>query len=761
MDYDEYQYLAFISYKREDEAWAKWLQHKLEHYKLPTSVRKINPSLPRAARPVFKDTTDLAGGVLEKAIKEALQSSKYLIVICSPRAAKSLWVCKEVQEFIDSGREENIIPFIIDGEPNTSDIANECFPQNLRNLSGTRELLGININEMGRNAAAIKVVARMFCLHFDTLWRRWEREQRIKRIQQFSLLLLILFASLVIALWMWNKNIELEEKNTHIERQNIEKDVDLTEIYLRQGKPEMSIQLIMRYKDNIYKLDNISQERYIKIAQECVDSLSIHPIYLTSVGDTLSRKTESVYDVLKESTLKFRFDKDELYRDSYYFVIEASKCEYAGATKSVITNKNKTSLAMFDYDREDCIRIHSLSDGAMTDSIPCDGYTLSSTYPMSLSNDGKRLIYYNGQKTFEKVFFVDFNNNSVDLLVDSQDVWWLDMLVCRADFSNDSKLFFLEVNNCISLYESNTRRIIKKLYFEKVDDVYWNDYGDLCISSGGLLYTWAIRNNGLIEIYNTGTLVRNVAISANNRYFGVVCADGTLYVWDGKTDKCIWQKSLWGDEFSRPDDVEFSRDNKSIWVIDAYGELRGVDLSKGKLLKMDERGYDFSNATNFNVGSSYLLFTYDNKYCITYESWCSKYRIFDVKTGNFLSSIYSENGLNSIFYDPLTGFIAVDGKIYDLKNGKALKPGYTNALSKNAERMSFYKFMPDNSITNSNELNYNVSARKILIKQNRIIEALTNGRVKIMPINSPCNLDSIVRINNNLLEGKYSANPVF
>ena len=78
----EHKYIAFISYKREDEKWAKWLQRKLEHYKLPTSVRKTNLSLPERVRPVFKDTTDLAGGVLEKTIKEALNSSKYLIVIC-------------------------------------------------------------------------------------------------------------------------------------------------------------------------------------------------------------------------------------------------------------------------------------------------------------------------------------------------------------------------------------------------------------------------------------------------------------------------------------------------------------------------------------------------------------------------------------------------------------------------------------------------------------------------------------------------------
>ena len=36
----KYTNIAFISYKREDEAWAKWLQKKLEYYKLPTEIRK-------------------------------------------------------------------------------------------------------------------------------------------------------------------------------------------------------------------------------------------------------------------------------------------------------------------------------------------------------------------------------------------------------------------------------------------------------------------------------------------------------------------------------------------------------------------------------------------------------------------------------------------------------------------------------------------------------------------------------------------------
>ena len=38
------EYYAFISYKREDEKWAKWRQYKLEHYKFPLEghTRNIN-----------------------------------------------------------------------------------------------------------------------------------------------------------------------------------------------------------------------------------------------------------------------------------------------------------------------------------------------------------------------------------------------------------------------------------------------------------------------------------------------------------------------------------------------------------------------------------------------------------------------------------------------------------------------------------------------------------------------------------------------
>ena len=171
----KYEYFAFISYKEEDAKWAKWLQRKLEHYKLPTALRKENPDLPERISPIYEYKSEAGGGRLKEVIWKGLTSSKYLIVICSPRATKSEWLNNGIRYFVESEQEENIIPFIIEGKPKAENPDDECFPSELLKLKGDRELRGININEMGRDAAAVKVISRMFDLKFDTLWQRHER----------------------------------------------------------------------------------------------------------------------------------------------------------------------------------------------------------------------------------------------------------------------------------------------------------------------------------------------------------------------------------------------------------------------------------------------------------------------------------------------------------------------------------------------------------------------------------------------------------
>lgn len=173
------QKYAFISYSHCDAKIAKWLHRKLESYKLPIEIHNEFENS-KYLRPIFRDKDDLNTGVLGDELRKHLESSKYLIVICSPNSAKSEWVSNEVKAFVEWGRWEYIIPFIIRGKPNSGD-ANECFPKSLREYvfeHPDRELLGINIAEVGREKAFVRVVSRMLGVSFDELWKRHKRERR-------------------------------------------------------------------------------------------------------------------------------------------------------------------------------------------------------------------------------------------------------------------------------------------------------------------------------------------------------------------------------------------------------------------------------------------------------------------------------------------------------------------------------------------------------------------------------------------------------
>ncbi len=210
------KYFAFISYQRKDEKIAEWLRRKLENYHLPAKIRKGNVELPKDLRPIFRDSLELSGGFLVQEIEKALSDSRFLIVVCSPNSAKSPWVNKEVQYFIENGREEYIIPFIIEGEPFSNDPEKECFPPTLKSLQGEKELLGINIAELGKDAAAVKVVARMFGLRFDTLWQGYNREQRRKRWMWSAFASIIVLVSFFISVWFYKANIEIREKQYNL-----------------------------------------------------------------------------------------------------------------------------------------------------------------------------------------------------------------------------------------------------------------------------------------------------------------------------------------------------------------------------------------------------------------------------------------------------------------------------------------------------------------------------------------------------------------
>ena len=182
---------AFISYSHKDERMAKWLQRKLESYKLPTNIHNEYENS-KYLRPIFRDKTDLSVGVLTDELKNNLFNSKYLIVVCSPNSAQSQWVNEEVRMFIEWGRINNVILFVIEGEQNRN---SDYLPIVLREYVKEHpesELLASDIRVIGKEHAYIRIVSGMLQVDFDVLWQRHIREKR-RRLFIYSVVFLLAF----------------------------------------------------------------------------------------------------------------------------------------------------------------------------------------------------------------------------------------------------------------------------------------------------------------------------------------------------------------------------------------------------------------------------------------------------------------------------------------------------------------------------------------------------------------------------------------
>ncbi len=253
---DTYKYYAFISYKSDDEKWAKWLQNKLEQYKLPVAICKKHTSIVRKLKPCFRYHTDIGIDILKKELHKDLLKSQYLIIVCSTKSVKSEWVGEEIRTFIELGRQDKIIPFIVEGTPYSND-ENECYHPTLKQYfprtssqENNNEILGANINEEGkgsrrikRHKAFIKILAKLHNLEFDELWKR-DKRRRIKNIIVSFLLGLVILLSMAFAI----------QKN-----QPQDVTISLNEIsFHNKNLPPLNNAEIILYFDNDIRKDTVT-----------------------------------------------------------------------------------------------------------------------------------------------------------------------------------------------------------------------------------------------------------------------------------------------------------------------------------------------------------------------------------------------------------------------------------------------------------------------------------------------------------------------
>lgn len=204
------KYWAFISYSHSDTKETAWLHKALENYKVPGYLIGTETRagvVPRRIFPVFRDRDELpTSSDLGGNLHAALRNSRYLVVVCSPRSAKSIWVDAEVNYFKKHHGGNNVLCLVVDGVPG-GDEDSECFCPSLRVKIGPEgeltdeavEPIAADMREGkdGRRRAFLKIAAGILGVDFDSLYQR-DKKRRRNRLIAFSSAALVGLAMLAV-----------------------------------------------------------------------------------------------------------------------------------------------------------------------------------------------------------------------------------------------------------------------------------------------------------------------------------------------------------------------------------------------------------------------------------------------------------------------------------------------------------------------------------------------------------------------------------
>jgi len=217
-------YAAFISYSHRDSAEARWLHKAIENFRIPRELAGTNGEYGPVAsrlRPVFRDEDELASASeLGPRLEQALARSRALVVICSPAAAASAWVDKEIRTFKRLNPARPVLAVLARGTPETA------FPDSLRysvdaagelDLSRPVEPLAPDLAVLDRRVVKLKLIAGLAGVPFSALVRRdLRRRRRIAAVLGTAAVILIAVLTGLTIAALKARDVALHERNQAI-----------------------------------------------------------------------------------------------------------------------------------------------------------------------------------------------------------------------------------------------------------------------------------------------------------------------------------------------------------------------------------------------------------------------------------------------------------------------------------------------------------------------------------------------------------------
>ena len=679
------EYYAFISYKREDEKWAKWLQNKLEHYKFPTNLNG-RTDLPKNIRPTFRDVTDLTPGLLAEEIDDALRSSEWLIVICSPRSAKSQWVCKEAQTFIDLGRADHIIPFVIEGNPFSKDNSTECYPEALLNLTDERELLAANTNEMGRDAASIKVVARMFNIRFDTLWQRHERNKRKLLYIASTLLLVVICTAFIIVNSLRTTNDKLLINQSHYLVKEIEQLINDGDLYTAQ----------LLALEALPQSSSIPNRPYVPEAEAALRKIHSDISEVCYTPDSIRLWKYHKLNYIVDSIRQINYKSVGIIYTNY-----DTGCRFSPSGDTIAVVKNKNTLSLFDS-----------RNGQELSSISME---VDLTSNFRFSSDGNYIVF---SSSYPIIY--DIRKQKIHKIVND--------IKCNAVFYNKKNdIIIVDSDNNIILYNVKGGKIIEqqlcynagKFNFNRIEDVIIsNDYNYIAVH----IYFDDLRNPrySTINVYQTEDLklINTFNIPTDNYMHNILFTNDNKILYRGAD--YYEMRDLFENKIVK------TTIPSTMWIFDCNNDRLLYNEGIYNLLTLKNiQKFNF-NVRNgkFNLDGYTIALECDNKIRImkTGKEYISNSFSSTLNKSKDKDSIYEKLNIEYAYYESPTGY---EISHYMGKRGtdRSLHVSTNNIILKNKETNE------DKIITNAH--NDIVNGVSFSPSKNKIISVSNDSTVKI------------------------------
>ena len=634
MEEKEYKYDAFISYRhcKLDKFVAENLHRILETYELPKIIKEKLNIKSKTIRRVFRDQEELPlSSNLEDPIISALEDSKYLIVICSPRLKDSLWCKKEIETFKKLRGRKNIFCVLIEGEPADSFPEEVLFDEQEVTLeNGEKAIERINVEPLAADVRGetekevlkkikeekLRLIAPMYGLDYDDLRQR-HKLRRQKRILNVSICIAI--ACFILTLYTSIMLIKINSQQEILKHHQTLSLASKAEEYL---KKDSRYEAVKASYQALVEFEGVKMPYTPEAEYALSESLGMYDIGASYKAIT-EIKTKGIVDFIKSSeNNKYAAIYDEsgeitLFETNTLNIIskyDINDMYINGRSFGFIGND---ILAYIDKEKN--INLIKAENGEIIKKIKNEGRGYIS---LNGSSEGKYLTYTD----YKQVFIYDVKENKVIGVISDENDFLTDLY-----FSGNGDYVF-----AASLKENYDAFSEDSLTLHVIDAKEGREINNTTLTASSISGVTTKDNNAYILLNNrVGTEINIMVVS-----------------YDFTSGNINWTKSIdnaWGDYIIRSyaentNDVAIVNQDK-VYVLNANnGEIANTFNTSSKILTIYTFASDETYLTISSDGSvNYMDMEKNNN--IEYSGR------FELNLEEYKDVVKSENGIILVPYN--------------------------------------------------------------------------------------------------------------